>query len=281
MILLISCVAVTLICLYCTVRKVTAFTWLLRNPRLVTCTRTVPAHGKPIVTFSSEARAGCSFSVRETVIAEAATDTPFGMLYQLYQAKTKLSDAIANFYYDGYAAMVSQLAKPGQVIVDQMTAEKAHLIHMAIGVSGEIGELIQAVYNNDLKNLMEECGDAEFYLEGIFQALPEQCKAWSLPQEECFDGAMPQTRLVILSAELLDVAKKYAIYNKELDLAKLHHYYHNMHYAMRLVYLDYGIEREEAMLHNADKLYTGKKARYGEGGYSDQKAAERADKADH
>jgi len=40
--------------------------------------------------------------------------------------------------------MVKGLVKPGQDILNNMTAERAHAAHMAIGVSGEAGELLDA-----------------------------------------------------------------------------------------------------------------------------------------
>ena len=54
-----------------------------------------------------------------------------------------------------------------------LTAEKCHLLHMAIGVFGEAAELMESTYahvnNNtplDRKNTVEESGDIEFYLKG-------------------------------------------------------------------------------------------------------------------
>jgi len=74
--------------------------------------------------------------------------------------------------------MVTALVKPGQDIIDSLTPGKANLLHMAVGVSGESGELLDAVkkcvvYNKDLdrENVIEELGDLEFYLEGIRQEL--------------------------------------------------------------------------------------------------------------
>lgn len=75
-----------------------------------------------------------------------------------------------------FANMVRELAKPGQEIIFSLTPARAHLLHMAVGVSGEAGELLDSVkkyviYNKqlDLVNLIEELGDIEFYLEGIRQ----------------------------------------------------------------------------------------------------------------
>lgn len=80
--------------------------------------------------------------------------------------------------YVSHAQLVSRLAKPGQDIVNTLSAENAHLLHMAVGVSGEAGELLDAVkkaviYNKPLDrvNMIEELGDLEFYMEGIRAAI--------------------------------------------------------------------------------------------------------------
>lgn len=72
--------------------------------------------------------------------------------------------------------MVKALAKSGDTIQSEMTGHDAHLMHMAIGVSGEAGELLDAVkkaviYRKplDRENVIEELGDIEFYLEGLRQ----------------------------------------------------------------------------------------------------------------
>lgn len=74
--------------------------------------------------------------------------------------------------------MVAQLAKPGQKIADEMTGEEAHILHMSVGISGEAGELLDAVkkavmYRKpiDRENVIEELGDLEFYMEGLRQGL--------------------------------------------------------------------------------------------------------------
>lgn len=75
-----------------------------------------------------------------------------------------------------YKDMVSMLIKSGADIMDSLTPKKADLLHMAVGVSGEAGEILDAVkkhvvYNKEIDktNLIEELGDIEFYLEGIRQ----------------------------------------------------------------------------------------------------------------
>jgi len=70
--------------------------------------------------------------------------------------------------------MVAALCKPGSDIVDNMTPDDAALLHMAIGICGEAGELLDAVkkaviYRKplDRANVIEELGDLEFYLAGL------------------------------------------------------------------------------------------------------------------
>ena len=77
-----------------------------------------------------------------------------------------------------FPQMVSALAKPGQDILNNLTPNQVHILHMLIGLSGEVGELGDGIkkgiiYNKpfDFENLIEELGDIEFYLEGLRQGL--------------------------------------------------------------------------------------------------------------
>lgn len=77
-----------------------------------------------------------------------------------------------------YSQMVAALVKPGEDIVISLSAEKANQWHLATGVAGEAGELLDAVkksaiYNKplDRENVIEELGDLEFYMEGLRQSL--------------------------------------------------------------------------------------------------------------
>ena len=74
--------------------------------------------------------------------------------------------------------MVRVLCKPGETILGELTPTDAHLLHMVIGISGECGELLDAVKKStiyqktlDRENVVEELGDIEFYLEGLRQCL--------------------------------------------------------------------------------------------------------------
>jgi NTP pyrophosphatase (non-canonical NTP hydrolase) len=81
--------------------------------------------------------------------------------------------------------LVAALVKPGKQIVSELTGSDTNLLHMVIGISGEAGELLDAIkkaviYRKELdrNNVIEELGDIEFYLEGLRQEL-------GLSREEC------------------------------------------------------------------------------------------------
>lgn len=81
--------------------------------------------------------------------------------------------------------LVRALCKPGAAIAQHLTTHPvlAHLWHMAPCLAGEAGEIMNtikkmAIYEQPLTqekldNLIEELGDAEFYIEGIRQGLTE------------------------------------------------------------------------------------------------------------
>ena len=77
-----------------------------------------------------------------------------------------------------YDIMVKSLLRSGEDIQATLTASEANLLHLALGISGEAGEVADAVkksviYNKplDRDNIIEELGDLEFYMEGLRQAI--------------------------------------------------------------------------------------------------------------
>mgnify|MGYP003503314749 CR=1 FL=1 len=55
-----------------------------------------------------------------------------------------------------------------------LTAEKAHLLHMAAGLAGEASEMLSAIFDHvfngaplDVDNVVEEGGDSLFYIQGL------------------------------------------------------------------------------------------------------------------
>lgn len=60
---------------------------------------------------------------------------------------------------------------------EELTAEKAHLLHMAIGLAGEAAEMLEQVVAHvlgsalDGENVREEAGDSIFYIVGLLNAI--------------------------------------------------------------------------------------------------------------
>lgn len=73
-----------------------------------------------------------------------------------------------------HAELVARLVKPGHEIHRELIQSVCHRIHMALGIAGEAGELVDAIKKNaiycraiDIANVVEELGDLEFYMEGL------------------------------------------------------------------------------------------------------------------
>ena len=80
--------------------------------------------------------------------------------------------------YETHREFVRKLCKAGNEIVSEITPIDAHRLHMAVGISGEAGELLDAVkkatiYRKplDIANVREECGDLLFYIVGILDSI--------------------------------------------------------------------------------------------------------------
>ena len=79
---------------------------------------------------------------------------------------------------DKYSKFVKSRTKPPSDIVKTFDASKAGLVHAIMGLSGEVGELLNPIKNVlvpnkelDMDNIVEELGDIEFYLEMLRQEL--------------------------------------------------------------------------------------------------------------
>ena len=93
-----------------------------------------------------------------------------------------------------YDIMVKSLLKSGEDIQASLTASKANLVHLALGISGEAGEVVDAIkkaviYNKplDRENVIEELGDLEFHMEGLRQAI-------GVTREEVIDANVQKLR---------------------------------------------------------------------------------------
>jgi phosphoribosyl-ATP pyrophosphohydrolase len=165
-----------------------------------------------------------------------------------------------------------------------MHPEYEGLMHAAIGISGEVGEITLAIKNNDISNLVEEFGDMEFYIVALIQVadisddeLLEANRIVTLSSPSSFASSFPL--LAIVAADILDTAKRCWVYGNDLDdkkqklvmdLAKLI-------YCIDVIYEDYAFKVWEIRKSNMDKLI-GPKGRYRDLVYTDAAATARADK---
>lgn len=87
---------------------------------------------------------------------------------------TETKEINADINYDEF---VESLCKRGHHICFELRPEDAHRIHMAMGISGEAGELLDTIkkatiyrkpYDKD--NVLEECGDILFYVQGMLNS---------------------------------------------------------------------------------------------------------------
>lgn len=89
-----------------------------------------------------------------------------------------LIDAVCSNYDDDYTPFVRSRKKTPKAIYDHLDESHCDLIHMAFGIAGEAGELLDALKKHviygqplDIANVVEELGDIEFYCEGLRQAI--------------------------------------------------------------------------------------------------------------
>lgn len=166
-------------------------------------------------------------------------------------------------FKETYSEMVKNLFKPLPTL-----GEELH--HATTGLAGEVGELMAAVSRD---NILEECGDLEFYLEALLQKLPPA----SLPDQMGFSVAPVGVLLTVLSivgAQLLDLSKKSWIYGKPVPVQELHEQAASFRALLDQFYGYIGIHRDGVRLLNQTKLMK----RYPTG-YTNEAAIARADKA--
>jgi len=108
-----------------------------------------------------------------------------------------------------YTHFVKTLIKPAEIIYLELTREKTNLLHMAVGLAGESGEVLEAVLHTRMHNretLIKELGDYEFYLEGLRQCIDYQ--KISVPDRS---RSSPATDLTLHTLSILEHVKKVVI----------------------------------------------------------------------
>lgn len=183
---------------------------------------------------------------------------------------------MAEYDCANYGVMVHALAKPGKEIVKGMTQDAAHLMHMAFGISGEVAELAEGIIKKKGKeNYVEECGDIEFYLEGICQGLGQFVNpSRSSVKHNQFDAGRHFLDMLINTGSILDIVKKHVVYGKPLNEQFLVVHLHRLRRQLDRLYVQSNVTRDVVLLANMEKLGQ----RYTEGTYTDEAAIARADK---
>ena len=178
-----------------------------------------------------------------------------------------------------YVDMVTRLFK-----TEGFHNEHDALMHAAIGICGEVGELIEAVDVDERcrQNIVEELGDIHFYLCAFVNCCvdSQQYDVGGLESDPVnFAPGNNRSLLLKLSveaSEVLDTVKKGWVYGKDIDLLKALLGIATITYLVDTLAYRLDISRGEPLEANGIKL-TGKGGRY-ESGYSDLAAQVRADK---
>lgn len=159
-------------------------------------------------------------------------------------------------------------------------------MHAAIGISGEVGELHNA---DSRKNIIEECGDLEFYLQAYLNKLNAQRVACSLNPYQRFTSVFDEhsrakfnlgivlASATVIASEILDLTKKSWVYGKGLDEVFINQQLNALAYALDSIYVLIGTNYDEVVNKNQEKLI-GPEGRFKDGFYSDASAINRADK---
>lgn len=117
-----------------------------------------------------------------------------------------------------HAKLVAALSKPGEDILFTLTAEKARLVHMALLICSEAGELADAIkkyaiYNKpiDLMNVIEELGDLEFGMQDVRSLLnisrAQTLKGNLMKLEKRYQGGKYSDKAAQDRADKLDIAE--------------------------------------------------------------------------
>jgi len=181
--------------------------------------------------------------------------------------------------------LVAALVKPPADIHLSITLFGIDLWHGATGVSGEAGELLEAILfpppaGVDRVNLREELGDLYFYIEQIVQRSGVLIDWDTVCQIARNNELTPDLALTyaasiaVHGSQVLDSIKKCAIYNKELDKELLTNQLNALAVSMVTLGYMFGLERQECLNANILKL----SKRYNGLAYSDKAAQDRADK---
>lgn len=175
-----------------------------------------------------------------------------------------------------YAQFVESRFKGGiQTAVDLQlcSPQEAQLLHVAMGLVGELGEYR---HSESRANMLEELGDFGFFLQAGANVLGDAPLDFVTTGETggVQDHVSNLNALDISTIEFMDIVKKTVIYRKPLQLVTLRTQLQIALFAYAQVCAYHGTTPQELQIANTEKLTK----RYATG-YSNQAAQDRADKA--
>jgi hypothetical protein len=148
--------------------------------------------------------------------------------------------------------MVRQLAKGAGLIRRELTDQKIELMHMALGLAGEVNELDIENKFCYLNDILSEAGDVEFYLQGIRQVLNIDYVSPVSLTIECDDTPMNKVRHKCLA--LVDEIKKFAICNNQKAFQNCYDLMREIDILLFAFYDEVGLRREAVLRANLEKL---------------------------
>lgn len=182
--------------------------------------------------------------------------------------------------------MVLRLKKPGQKILESLTAWDCDFMHMAGCLPGEASELYDEIENNST-DLIEELGDFAFYLVACRAIL--KTGAWTGETGGQTSPHRNSVQLMRLGGHFWDVVKRAVVYRKPIDKpdskyqgrtleAVAKEYLDQMEQCFGAILTYYSYTLDEILEANYHKLADADTGRYSSGSYSDKEAQERKDK---
>jgi phosphoribosyl-ATP pyrophosphohydrolase len=177
-----------------------------------------------------------------------------------------------------FEEMATKLFKYGSQLLPQMTDKTMSLIHLALGVQGEMLEIAIAPTP---ANLVEEFGDMEFFLFVLCVVMGyKKQDIFKLEVSDRMVGRGDMGDMIRGAESVGDILKKHTMYGKVIDELELQKSMAVMYRAMYLAYAQIGVDSNIVLRGNIDKLMGKSDSRYADGVYSDEAAINRSDKAE-
>lgn len=129
------------------------------------------------------------------------------------------------------------------------------MLHCAIGICSEQGEMLEAINKGDLVNIGEEIADQMWYISNL-ATFQDFCMCELVIIKTLMNPSEKQAidNSIIYSSELIDFFKKSIFYNRELDKAKVRQSIHLMTQNLSDLCLIFDIDFEKILNNNIAKL---------------------------